>query len=76
MIRCLYATYKRFSEAVGLIEAGAARSVFNAGEAAVWLGEMLDTPSLLEQRARAAESFVMSGEGAVDKILDYGLLRS
>jgi 3-deoxy-D-manno-octulosonic-acid transferase len=68
--------YKRFSEAVGLIEAGAARSVFNAGEAAVWLGEMLDTPSLLEQRARAAESFVMSGEGAVDKILDYGLLRS
>lgn len=68
--------YKRFSEAVGLIEAGAARSVSNADEAAEWLGEMLDDPSLLEERGKAAESFVLSGEGAVDKILDYGLLRS
>jgi len=67
--------YKRFSEAVGLIETGAARSVSDAEEAAEWLGEMLADPALLERRARAAESFVLSGEGAVDKILDFGLLR-
>lgn len=66
--------YKRFSEAVGLIEAGAARPIENTEQADEWLSEMLTDKSLLEKRSQAARSFVLAGKGASKKILDHGLL--
>lgn len=66
--------YKRFSEAIGLIEAGAARSLSSSDEAIAWLGQLLSNKELMRSGAEAAHSFVLSGKGAVKKILDHGLL--
>lgn len=66
--------YKRFSEAIGLIEAGAARSLSSSDEAIAWLGRLLDNPDSMRSGAEAARSFVLGGKGAVKKILDHGLL--
>lgn len=60
--------YRKFREAVGLIEAGAARSVSSCEELAEWFGE-LKTEDKRAAASAAARDYVLSRCGATDLIL-------
>lgn len=60
--------YRKFREAVGLIEAGAARSVSSREELAEWFGE-LKTEDKRAAASAAARDYVFSRCGATDVIL-------
>lgn len=62
--------YKRFKEAVELIESGAARSVTNADELAEWLDELAADTQAYRKACDTAASYVADNRGATKIIMN------
>jgi 3-deoxy-D-manno-octulosonic-acid transferase len=63
--------YKKFAEARGMVNAGAAFSIGNAPELEKLLNDFFSDESLLHKTSRTAEEYVYNNRGATAKIMDY-----
>jgi 3-deoxy-D-manno-octulosonic-acid transferase len=65
--------YKKFQEAVDLVNLGGAFSIHHYEEFACRLDELLDHPEQLSQAGQTAGDFVRSGKGATEKVLQLAM---
>ena len=63
--------YKKFKEAVGLIEAGGAICITSSNELSATLQKFISNKTELELRGKNSFEFVKQNKGATEKILDY-----
>ncbi len=61
--------YKKFQEAVDMIDQGASFSINNYQSLSQQLNNLLDHPDKLQQAGRVAGTFVASGRGATDMVI-------
>ncbi|MDR3093315.1 MAG: 3-deoxy-D-manno-octulosonic acid transferase [Bacteroidales bacterium] len=65
--------YKKFQEAIDLVNLGGAFPVNNFEEFARHLDELLDHPEKLSQAGQTAGDFVLSGKGATAQVLQLAM---
>jgi 3-deoxy-D-manno-octulosonic-acid transferase len=63
--------YEKFSEAIALVEAGAAFSIENALELEALLDKLLINEILLKETSSIAKNYVYKNKGATHKIIQY-----
>jgi 3-deoxy-D-manno-octulosonic-acid transferase len=63
--------YKKFNEAVGLIEAGSGICIISSSELSTILKEFLSDKTALELSGKKSFDFVKQNKGATEKILHY-----
>ena len=63
--------YKKFKEAIGLIECGGGIAVNSADQLATSLQQLLNDQNELSLRSKNSFDFVMKNKGATGKIMNY-----
>lgn len=63
--------YKKFQEAISLIEEGAAFSVANDADLCNRIAEFLNSTEILEKTSEIAKKFVLKNKGATDVIFNH-----
>lgn len=62
--------YKKFREAIGLCDAGAAKSIKNYNELESFLNDLLESKDLLDKLSSSAAQFVKDNAGATEIIIE------